>query len=176
MATVKELREEAKKYGIKGYSKMRKAELEAAVWEFQAIQEHIDEEEKLLEDEIKIQEKLKDLYTEPAIIICKLGRYTQEEIREIASILGYELSCQANIEKVVDFIVYEVRAQLKDTELQEFLVQQPDRNALDFFLRDKFTLWELERLMRKIGLEVPANPSASELSETLTDLYRRKTA
>ena len=168
MATVKELREEAKKYGIKGYSKMRKAELEAAVLEFQAMHEHIGEEEKLLE-QLTVEEKLKDLYTDPDIVICKLGRCTEEEIREIASILG--LNKQAYIEKLVSSIVYEVRTQLKTPELQKLLAKKPKPEKLNNYLRDHFTHDELKHLMEKYGLEFQLSSGTSELTESLTKYY-----
>mgnify|MGYP002855286455 CR=1 FL=1 len=167
MATVKELREEAKKYGIKGYSKMRKAELEAAVLEFQAMQEHIGENETF--KQLTVEEKLKDLYTDPDIVICKLGRCTEEEIREIASILG--LNKQAYIEKLVSSIVYEVRTQLKTPELQKLLAKKPKPEKLNNYLRDHFTHDELKHLMEKYGLEFQLSSGTSELTESLTKYY-----
>ena len=167
MATVKELREEAKKYGIKGYSKMRKAELEAAVLEFQAMQEHIGENETF--KQLTVEEKLKDLYTDPDIVICKLGRCTEEEIREIASILG--LNKQAYIEKLVSSIVYEVRTQLKTPELQKLLAKKPKPEKLNNYLRDHFTHDELQHLMEKYGLEFQLSSGTSELTESLTKYY-----
>ena len=169
MATVKELREEAKKYGIKGYSKMRKAELEAAILEIQAMQEHINEEETF--KQLTVEEKLKDLYTDPDIVICKLDQCTEEEIREIAEMLGYEPSAQSYIEKVVDFIVYEIRTQLKAPELQKFLARKPKPEKLNNYLRDHFTHDELQHLMEKYGLEFQLSSGTSELTESLTKYY-----
>ena len=169
MATVKELREEAKKFGIKGYSKMRKAELEAAILEIQAMQEHINEEETF--KQLTVEEKLKDLYTDPDIVICKLDQCTEEEIREIAEMLGYEPSAQSYIEKVVDFIVYEIRTQLKAPELQKFLARKPKPEKLNNYLRDHFTHDELQHLMEKYGLEFQLSSGTSELTESLTKYY-----
>ena len=169
MATVKELREEAKKFGIKGYSKMRKAELEAAILEIQAMQEHINEEETF--KQLTVEEKLKDLYTDPDIVICKLDQCTEEEIRKIAEMLGYEPSAQSYIEKVVDFIVYEIRTQLKAPELQKFLARKPKPEKLNNYLRDHFTHDELQHLMEKYGLEFQLSSGTSELTESLTKYY-----
>ena len=171
MATVKELREEAKKFGIKGYSKMRKAELEAAILEIQAMQEHINEEENETFKQLTVEEKLKDLYTDPDIVICKLDQCTEEEIREIAEMLGYEPSAQSYIEKVVDFIVYEIRTQLKVPELQKLLARKPKPEKLNNYLRDHFTHDELQHLMEKYGLEFQLSSGTSELTESLTKYY-----
>ena len=137
-----------------------------------------EELRKKKEDEafkqLSVQEKLKDLYVNPAVISCKLARCTQEEIREIASILGYELNTQANIKKVVDFIVYEVRTQLKDQELQKFFAQNPKPEKLNDYLCDNFTHWELQHLMRKNGLDFQLSSGTSELSEPLTSYYKEQ--
>ena len=66
--TVKELREQAKAAGIKGYSRMRKAELEAALGN-QAVTENSKEERKMTVSEYYRNEQ------------SKLGRQAIEELR-----------------------------------------------------------------------------------------------
>ena len=114
--TVKELREQAKAAGIKGYSRMRKAELEAALGN-QAVTENSKEERKMTVSEYYRNEQR------------KLGRQAIEELR--ASETSTE---KLRILEEADLFTLEGIAR----ELEMALPQMPDEAGLRARLTAKF--------------------------------------
>ena len=98
MATVKELRAQAKALGIKGYSRMRKAELEAVLSDAQAV---VQEVQAKAQEVAEIRERLKSI------------SHTSVELKSLRGAKSYEEFKARQAENVAVIMKCETLSELK---------------------------------------------------------------